>query len=152
MLVRDVMVSNVRTVKKEDPVSVVAGIICTNRISGLPVVDADNRLIGIVTEKNILNALLPSYSEFLDDPVLARDFLTMENSYHDVLSRSVESLMVKRVFSVSPDNFVLQAASKMALHRIRRIPVVEDGDHLVGIVSLGDIHKAIFRRELRLAH
>lgn len=151
MFVRDVMVSNVRTVKKDDSIRAVAATICTNKISGLPVVDEENRLLGIISEKDILNALLPSYHDFLEDPVRARDFLAMENSYREVLSRSVGSLMTKRVFSVSPDELVMQAASKMALHHFRRIPVVEEGDLLVGIVSLGDIHKAIFKRELGIA-
>ena len=151
MFVRDVMVSNVRTAKKEDSVRAVAATICTNKISGLPVIDENSRLLGIISEKDILNALLPSYSDFLEDPVRARDFLSMENSYREILARSVGSLMTKRVFAVAPDELVMQAASKMALHRFRRIPVVEEGDILVGIVSLGDIHKAIFKRELGIA-
>ncbi|MEO5341130.1 MAG: CBS domain-containing protein [Magnetococcus sp. MYC-9] len=151
MLVRDVMVTNVRTAKKEDSIRSVAATICTNKISGLPVVDDENRLLGIISEKDILNALLPSYSDFLEDPVRARDFLAMENSYQEILSRSVGSHMTKRVFSVFPDELVMQAASKMALHRFRRIPVVDEGNLLVGIVSLGDIHKAIFKRELGIA-
>ncbi|MBF0161180.1 MAG: CBS domain-containing protein [Magnetococcales bacterium] len=151
MLVKDVMVTTVRTAKTDDSIRAVAATICTNKISGLPVIDEENRLLGIISEKDILNALLPSYSDFLEDPVRARDFLSMENSYREILSRTVGSLMTKRVFTVSSDELVMQAASRMALHRFRRIPVVEDGIYLVGIVSLGDIHKAIFKRELGIA-
>ncbi len=147
MFVKDVMVTSVRTVKRDDSIRSVAATICTNKISGLPVVDDDNRLLGLISEKDILAALLPSYADFLEDPVRARDFSAMEDSYREVLARSVGSLMKKRVFTVSPDELVMQAASKMALHNFRRIPVVEN-DRLVGIVSLGDIHKAIFKREL----
>lgn len=150
MLVRDVMVTNVRTAKKDDLIRSVAVTICTNKVSGLPVVGDDKKLVGMISEKDVLNALLPSYSDFLEDPIRARDFLSMEKSYCEVLSRKVESLMTKRVFSVSPDDLVMQAASQMALHRFRRIPVVDDLGLLVGIVSLGDIHKAIFKRELEM--
>lgn len=148
MLVKDVMNAAVRTAKKDDQLRSVAVVICTNKISGLPVIEGEDTLVGMISEKDILNALLPSYSDFLDDPIRARDFESMEKSYKDVLSRTVESLMTKRVFSVAPDDLVMQAASQMALHHFRRIPVVEDGNRLVGIVSLGDIHKAIFKREL----
>ena len=150
MLVKDVMVANVRTAKKDDLIRSIAVTICTNKISGLPVVDDENRLVGMISEKDVLNALLPSYSDFLEDPIRARDFLAMEQSYSDVLSRKVESLMTKRVFFVAPDDLIMQAASQMALHRFRRIPVVDDSAHLVGIISLGDIHKAIFKRELHI--
>ena len=150
MFVKDVMTTAVRTVRETDLVRVVAAAICTNKISGMPVVDENNALIGIISEKDILNALLPSYSDFLEDPIRARDFEAMEKSYGEVMTKSVSDLMSSRVFSVSPDDPVLQAASQMALQRFRRIPVVEERDKLVGIVSLGDIHKAIFKRALGL--
>lgn len=149
MLVKDVMIKNVRTATKEDSLRSVAVIICTNKISGLPVVDG-KKLVGMISEKDILNGLLPGYQKFLRDPLRTRDFETMEEAYQDVLSKKVEELMTKRVFSVSPDDPVMLAASQMDIHRFRRIPVVENGDELVGIISLGDIHKAIFKRELEL--
>lgn len=150
MLVKDVMIKNVRTAKRDDSVRSVAVIICTNKISGLPVVEGENQLVGMISEKDILSGLLPGYRNFLRDPIRARDFETMEESYQEVLSKKVEDIMTHRVFSVSPEDPVMLAASQMDLHRFRRIPVVEDGDKLVGIVSLGDIHKAIFKRELAL--
>lgn len=148
MFVKDIMTRNVRTVRKDDTIRTVADIICSNKISGLPVIDEENHLLGVISEKDILNALLPSYSEFLHDPIRSRDFESMEKSYHAVLTKSVGSLMTNRVFSASPNDPLMMAASQMALHRIRRIPVVEDGDRLVGVISLGDIHKAIFKKEL----
>lgn len=150
MLVKDVMIHNVRTAKRSDSIRSVAGIICTNRISGLPVVDEPDVLVGVISEKDILNALLPSYSEFLADPIRGRDFEAMEQSYRDVLSKTVGDLMTLRVFSVYHEDPVMKAASQMALHRFRRIPVVDKVGKLVGMVSLGDIHKAIFKKELGL--
>ncbi|MBF0357572.1 MAG: CBS domain-containing protein [Magnetococcales bacterium] len=152
MLVKDVMITDVLTARKEDSVRSIAGTICTNKISGLPVVDADNVLVGIVSEKDILNSLLPSYSDFLHDPIRGRDFEGMENSYKEILSKTVADLMTNRAFTVSPDDPLMKAASQMALHKFRRIPVVGPGNTLMGIVSLGDIHKAIFKRELDLKH
>ncbi|MBF0422408.1 MAG: CBS domain-containing protein [Magnetococcales bacterium] len=148
MQVKEVMTTNVRTAKTSDLVRAVAAVICTNKISGLPVVDDDNKLVGIISEKDILGALLPSYHDYLEDSVLARDFASMEKAYSDVLTRSVGSLMVKVVFSVSPEDLVMKAAAQMALQRFRRVPVVDKDNRLVGVVSLGDIHKAIFKREL----
>lgn len=148
MLVSDVMITNVRTAKADDPVRGVAAIICTNKISGLPVVDDENTLTGIISEKDILKALLPSYSDFLDDPVTHRDFQVMETTYHEVLAKTVSDLMTTKVYTVSPDDPILLAASSMALHGFRRVPVADKDRKLVGIVSLGDIHKAIFKREL----
>ncbi|HIJ82639.1 MAG: CBS domain containing rane protein [Magnetococcales bacterium] len=150
MIVEDVMTRNVRTARKDDTIRTVADIICSQKISGLPVIDEDNHLVGVISEKDILNALLPSYHEFLDDPIRSRDFESMEKSYHAVLTKTVGSLMTTKIFSSSPKDPIMKAASQMALHKIRRIPVVEGGDRLAGIISLGDIHKAIFKKELGL--
>ncbi len=150
MLVKEVMIKSVRTVKKEDPIRTVAAIICTNKISGLPVVSESGKLAGMISEKDILNALLPSYSDFLMDPIAGRNFQSMEDSYREVLAKTVEELMTERVFSVFAEDPVMKAASQMALQRFRRLPVIDEEGQLVGIVSLGDIHKAIFKRELGL--
>ncbi|MBF0611637.1 MAG: CBS domain-containing protein [Magnetococcales bacterium] len=149
MLVRDVMARTVRTVKPEDTIRTVAATICTQDITGLPVVDDDNNLIGLISEKDVLHSLLPDYKEYLDDPIGARDFEAMEASYPAVLNKQVKDLMTPKPFSVTSDCPVLMAATRMTLHRFRRIPVV-DGGKLVGIVTLGDIHKAIFKVTLGL--
>ncbi|MBF0428385.1 MAG: CBS domain-containing protein [Magnetococcales bacterium] len=150
MLIKDVMVKSIRTTTRDASVRSVALIICTNKISGLPVVEGTDKLVGMISEKDILNGLLPGYRSFLHNPKITLDFEAMENVYQEILSRKVEDLMTSRVFSVSPEDPIMMAASQMDLHRFRRIPVVENGDKLVGIVSLGDIHKAIFKRELAL--
>ncbi|MCP4041390.1 MAG: CBS domain-containing protein, partial [Gammaproteobacteria bacterium] len=80
MRVRDVMVQNVRTAREDDSVRSVAEIIRTDKISGLPVVDENNYIIGLISEKDILKALLPGYTDFLDDPNQALDFQAMEKS------------------------------------------------------------------------
>ena len=72
----------------------------------------------------------------------------MERSYGNVLQKKVGELMVRSVYSISIDEPVMKAAAQMDLHRFRRIPVVGQDKRLAGIVSLSDIHQAIFMREL----
>jgi CBS domain-containing protein/catechol 2,3-dioxygenase-like lactoylglutathione lyase family enzyme len=148
MRVRDVITRNVRTTKMDRSIRSVAKTICQNKIGGLPVVDDDNHLVGIISEKDILKAMLPGYTEFLEDPIQAIDFQVMERSYGNVLQRKVSELMAKTVYSVSIDEPVMKAAAQMDLHNFRRIPVVGQDKRLAGIVSLSDIHQAIFMREL----
>ncbi|OSM02331.1 CBS domain-containing protein [Magnetofaba australis] len=148
MLVKEVMTTEMITAKPYDQTRSVAAAICTRKISGVPVVDDEGRLVGLVSEKDILNCLLPSYSDFLADPVRCKDFESMELAYHDVLTRDVSELMTSRLYTVGPEDPIMLAASRMALHGFRRIPVVDPENRLIGIVSLGDVHKAIFQREL----
>ncbi|MBF0158005.1 MAG: CBS domain-containing protein [Magnetococcales bacterium] len=148
MLVSDIMTTHIRTAKADDTIRSVAAIICTNNISALPVVDENNHLIGLISEKDILNKLLPSFSDFLDDPVRARDFIAMETAYDGVLALEVRTVMTQKVLSVAPDDPVLQAASRMTINKFRRMPVVDRSGLLVGVISLGDIHKSFFKQTL----
>jgi CBS domain-containing protein/catechol 2,3-dioxygenase-like lactoylglutathione lyase family enzyme len=148
MRVRDVMSRSVRTTKMDRSIRSVAKTICKKKIGGLPVVDDDNHLVGIISEKDILKALLPGYTEFLEDPIQAMDFQAMERAYGNVLQKKVSELMANTVYSVSIDEPVMKAAAQMDLHHFRRIPVVGQDKRLAGIVSLSDIHQAIFKREL----
>ena len=67
--------------------------------------------------------------------------------YGDVLNQTVEELMTKNPLSVDPDMHLLRAATIMVRHKFRRIPVVEDAK-LTGVLSLGDVHKAIFHANI----
>ncbi|OAD19793.1 Cystathionine beta-synthase, core domain protein [Candidatus Thiomargarita nelsonii] len=69
----------------------------------------------------------------------------MESDYKKVLPLKVADLMTLKPISVSPDIPILKAVSVMARHNFRRIPVA-DGEKLVGMISLGDIHRAIFMK------
>jgi CBS domain-containing protein len=145
--VEEIMNRKVLTVRSDESVAKVAALICLNNISGVPVVNEENRLVGIVSEKDILRAMYPSYTEFHDDPVRSRDFEDMETRYPNVVHLKVEEVMTSKVITASPHDPVLKAASAMILRKVRRLPVVEEGE-LVGIISQGDIHQAIFKAYL----
>ena len=147
MKVEEIMNRKVLTVRSDESVAKVAALICLNNISGVPVVNEENRLVGIVSEKDILRAMYPSYTEFHDDPVRSRDFEDMETRYPNVVHLKVEEVMTSKVITASPHDPLLKAASTMILRKVRRLPVVEEGE-LVGIISQGDIHQAIFKAYL----
>lgn len=146
--VRAVMTRKVRVAREEDSIRKVAKILSGKRISGMPVVDADNRLIGVISEKDILEEMFPGYADLREDPERATDFQAMEGMYAEVLQHTVGDLMVRTVFSVGAEEPAIKAAVQMDIHHIRRIPVVDDKNRLMGVVSRGDIHKAIFKRQL----
>jgi CBS domain-containing protein len=145
MLVRKIMKTDVRTAHPDSSIRDIAVTMCFNKISGLPVIDGEDRIIGIVSEKDILKRMYPRVDEFME---LGRvDFEALEQEYHDLVNLKAEDLMSRNVRSVSPDDPIMRAVSVMCVNRIRRIPVAENGK-LVGIVSLGDAHKAIFQEYL----
>ncbi len=147
MLVKEIMTTAVKSVTPDTLVKDVAMVMCLQKISGLPVVDEENRVVGVISEKDILQRMFPDVHEVMtlgSKP----DFEEMEQNYHEALNLKVSELMSGNVATVEPDMPCLKAASMMWLRKIRRIPVTEPDGTLVGIVSIGDVHKAIFQRQL----
>ena len=146
MLVKEIMNTDVKSVKPDSPVRDVAMVMCLQKISGMPVIDDDNNLVGIVSEKDVLQHMFPDVDEAMTMDSRP-DFEDMEKRYTETLGMRVSEIMTKTVATVSADMPCLKAASLMWLRKIRRIPVTE-GTKLVGIVSIGDVHRAIFQQQL----
>ena len=147
MVVKDIMTTDVKTTRPDTAVKEIASIMCLKKISGVPVVDENERLVGILSEKDILHYMFPDIGDIMSEGGEARDFEKLEGNYQDAMNRKVGDLMTTTVATVSADIPVLRAASMMWLKKIRRIPVTE-GDKLLGIISIGDVHKAIFQANL----
>ena len=113
---RDIMTSTVITAKEDMLVTDVLKLLLRWHISGLPIVDDENRLVGIITEHDVLNFALSGQ---------AADTVASE-------------VMTKNVVTYSPDTLAVEIINYFAAHRIRRVPVVVDGK-VVGIISRRDI-------------
>jgi len=145
MLVKDIMTMGARSVTEDTKIQEVASLMCLYRYSGLPVVDGD-KLIGFISEKDVLAGLFPSMEDAMAG-MANIDLSEKAREYKNIMSMKVSDLMTRGTKTVSPDMPVLKAAIIMTNNRFRRIPVAE-GDKLVGMLSMGDIHKAIFHQSL----
>ena len=125
MHVRDLMTTDVVAVAAETSIRDAARMMFRYRVSGLPVVDAEDHVLGIITEG---------------------DFLAMELERvdHGRALDSVGEVMSHSVLSVSPDLEVMEAARYMHSHGVKRVLVVEEGK-MVGILSRFDIVAAFTR-------
>ncbi len=142
MLVKDVMSRGAKTVTPDTDMQKVASLMCLHRFSGLPVVEDDDTLVGFIAERDVLRHMFPSLQELMENMSVV-DFEGLEQDYQKVFQLKVADLMHTGVITVSPDIPILKAVSIMARHNFRRIPVA-DGNKLLGVISLGDIHRAIF--------
>lgn len=145
MKVRDIMTTNVRTVSSDKKLGEVVSLMCIYRYSGIPVVD-DGKLVGTVSESDVLGKMFPKLEDLMDS-MSGVDYDKQMQQYGNVVTITVKDVMTPVVISVKPDMHILQAASMMVGRKFRRIPVA-DGDRLVGMVSMGDVHKAIYQNTL----
>ena len=146
MKVKDIMTTGVKTAKPDTLVREIAKVMCFNKISGMPIVDDDNKIVGVVSEKDVLHEMFPDIAE-LSEQGSYPDFEEMEGTYGNTLQKKAQDIMTSAVATVGPDIPILKAASMMWLRKIRRIPVADNGV-LVGIISIGDVHKAVFQNTL----
>ena len=149
MLVKDIMTTGVRTVTPETKLLEVVSLMTLYRYSGLPVVE-DDALVGFIAEKDVLSQLFPSVEDAMQGGLANIDFIEKAREYKTIMSKPVSSLMISSVKTVDPEMPILKAAISMTSSRFRRIPVA-DGDKLMGMLSLGDVHKAIFHKCLTLS-
>jgi len=145
MKVSDIMTTSVRTARTDTPIKEIANTMCFNKISGLPIVDEHDAIIGIVSEKDLLKRMFPDMKAIAEEG--RPNFEEMEKGYSDTLNLVAGDIMTTPVSSVTSDMPIMKAASLMCLKNIRRIPVA-DNNKIVGIVSIGDVHKAIFQSSL----
>jgi CBS domain-containing protein len=141
MKTRDAMTADVIAVSPDESVQKAAQLMANHGISGLPVVDANGQLVGMISEGDLVmrqaaRRSRPWWRAFFDDPD------TLAREYQRATGRTVREAMTRAVVSVSPDVGV-DAVSRILLDRgLRRLPVVEGG-RLVGIISRGDIVKVL---------
>lgn len=147
MRVEEIMTRSVKVVRPETPMVEVVTVMCLYRVSGLPVVEGEDRLAGMVAEKDVLAHMFPSPGEVMEG-MAGVDLDELMGTYGEIFRLKVADLMTPSPITVRPDTHILKASATMASHRFRRIPVAEDG-FLVGMVSLGDVHKAIFRSNIQ---
>ena len=148
MKVSEIMTTGVKTAHADTPVKEIANTMCFNKISGLPIIDENDKIIGIVSEKDLLKRMFPDMDTIAKEG--RPNFEEMEKGYSDTLGLVASDIMTHTVSSVTPDMPIMKAASMMCVNQIRRIPVSEN-DKLVGIISIGDVHKAIFQSSLELS-
>ena len=141
MRVLDVMTRDVITVQPGTSIRDAAALMVSFGVSGLPVVDADGAVVGILSEGDLIvrqkpRAPAPWWRIFFDDGErLARE-------YRKAVGTTVAEVMTSAVICVGPELPLARAAVILDERRIRRLPVVRDG-RLVGIVSRGDLIKAL---------
>jgi CBS domain-containing protein len=132
--VKDVMTTPVVAVKPAASFKELAVMLRRHRVSALPVVDEDTKLIGIVSEADLLakEALNGSHGG-----LIAGQLQHKERQKADGVTAG--DLMTRLTVTIRPDDTVEQAARLMYHLRVKRLPVIDPGGHLIGIVSRTDV-------------
>jgi CBS domain-containing protein len=138
--VRDVMTTRVVAVKKNASYKEIAALLTEYRVSAFPVLDDDGKVIGVVSEADLLakEALIPALGT-----QAGRLGPSSGAPHHDEFARAAAAtaagLMSEPPVTVTPAEPVTSAARLMYQYRVKRLPVVSESGHLVGIISRADV-------------
>jgi len=115
---KDIMTKDPVTVRPDDSAQKAAGLMKDNHVGPIPVLDQERKLIGMVTDRDLAIKIVAEGKP-------------AETKVSDVMSRDL--------FTCSPDDNVKDAIRTMEMHQVRRVPVVDDQGHLLGIVAQADL-------------
>ena len=147
-LVKDVMTKEVITASKNTSVGELSRILLKNNITGVPVVDEDGVLQGMVTDADIITEdIEPIFPLFFDPLIVSYAFMENFDKYKkdikDYLNIKVEEIMTRRVKTVKKDTTVSDTVKILVKDRINRIPVIDENNKVIGIVARADILKSM---------
>jgi CBS domain-containing protein len=142
-LAKDVMSEKVISVQKETSIEELSKILLENKISGVPVVDDDGALVGIATEADLIvkdaDLHFPRYFNLLGSIIYLESLEKFQNNLRKYLGTKVEDIMTVKVVSAKEDTRINEIANMMIRKKINRIPIVDDENKVIGIITRADI-------------
>jgi CBS domain-containing protein len=145
MKVKEIMTRKVTSISPDTLAKEALDLLQKMQISGLPVIDDKNRLIGMFTEKEILAAILPSYVEKVGRFMYQENPKAVRQKSIALQALKIRDLMRRQVVTVDEDTTLCEVARIMLTQKARRIPVLNKAKEVAGIVSRGDVVKALFQ-------
>ena len=143
----DVMTPNPITVKRDTDLKDAIALLADNKISGLPVVDDENYLIGILSESDLMwqesGVEPPPYIMILDSIIYLQNPSRYEKQIHKALGQTVGEVMSQKPMTITSDKTIKQAAHTLHHKDIRRLPVLDSEGKVIGILTQGDIIRAM---------
>lgn len=145
--VKDVMTTHVVAVRKQAPFKEMAARLREHRVSAFPVLDDENKVIGVVSEADLLT------KEALDLSNAGKvASMLRHREQAKAAGLTAEDLMTTPPVTVGPNEFVSSAARLMYARRVKRLPVVDDDGRLIGIVSRADVLSVYARPDADIRH
>jgi len=138
---KHIMTRNVVSVPVDTPLETVAEVMAAHRISGVPVIGANQQILGVISEKDFLREItgtqIPSLMHFIE-----RCLKHITCSVESVRSRTARDLMTAPAITLDGEASLAQIAGLLHAHSMNRVPIIDDRQRVIGIVARSDIVQA----------
>jgi CBS domain-containing protein len=149
MLVSEVMQKDLDYLTPSMSVKEALKVLIYKEHRGLAVImPRSKKLLGFLTDQDILSRCFPLMEEYMENIVQARDYTAMEKKLKDIMRLRVESVMFRNVTAITADEPVMKAEVIMKLKNISRLPVINKKMQYVGMIRKRDIFKALVSKYL----
>jgi CBS domain-containing protein len=145
MKAREYMSSDVISVGRAANMAEIVAVLNKQGVSGVPVVDEEGRLLGVVTHEELINVFMPHYLLMFDDLAFLDDLGAIETQTMAEIEPSLflaEDVMVAEPVTVKPETSIMKAAALLLNKRLVFLPVVDSDGKVVGILNRGDVSRA----------
>ena len=146
MNIKDIMTRDVITVGKDDTVESVIKLLLDKRISGVPVVDESNKVVGIVSETDLIfrdkDISIPPFIPIFEAVVFLGSVEKFEKQIRKKVAYKVEEVMTTGPITAHEDDSVEKVANLMLTKKVNRIPIVNEEGKILGIITRSDILKS----------
>ena len=141
--VADVMTPNPISVTPDTVLKDAIQLMADNHIGGLPVITSDGDLVGILSESDLMwqttGIDMPAYIMLLDSVIYLKNPTQYNQELHKALGQLVKDVMTDHVVTIAPDKSLREAAHLMQDKKVRRLPVLDTENQVVGMLTRGDI-------------
>ena len=145
MKVKEIMTKDIISITPDTNASEALELLLKMRISGLPVLDEKNKLVGMFTEKEVLSAILPSYVGSVGRFMYQENPKAVRQKTLAFRHLKVKDVMRRTSVTLDEDTTLCEVARIMLTQKARRITVLNKAKEVVGIVARGDVVEALFK-------
>ncbi|WP_330205204.1 CBS domain-containing protein [Cyanobacterium sp. Dongsha4] len=145
--VGEVMTPNPITVKPETPLKEAIALLVEHKISGMPVIKEGGELVGVLSESDLMwqetGVEPPPYIMILDSIIYLQNPNRYDKEIHKALGQTVADVMSDKPITIDNTKTIKEAAQLLHQKQIRRLPVVDSDKKIIGILTQGDIIRAM---------
>ena len=145
MKAKEIMTKDITSIAPDTNASEALELLLKMRISGLPVLDEKNKLVGMFTEKEVLSAILPSYVEKVGRFMYQENPKAVKQKTLAFRDLKVKDVMRRTSVTLDEDTTLCEVARIMLTQKARRTPVLNKEKEVVGILARGDVVEALFK-------
>jgi len=146
MKIKDLMLRDITSVMPDCKLVDLIKILSRHKITGVPVVNKNQEMVGFISQHDLIKAILPNYLEIIDSCSIFSEFIQLSKKLKECAQHKVEEFMNKKVITIDDEDNEVRAAELLIRNKIQRLPVVKQ-NKLVGIVTLTDICRILLETE-----